>query len=103
MSSISGTQYEADLPADAGGNAAGQERSQQQENALLKRARNGDRSAYGQIVELLQDRLFNAMLRMVGDPEEARELTQEGFSAGWKNWMASAAIRRPILGCFASP
>jgi RNA polymerase sigma-70 factor (ECF subfamily) len=46
----------------------------------LRKARDGDRSAFGQIVEWYQDRLYNAVLRMVGDPEDARELTQEAFT-----------------------
>jgi len=50
--------------------------------ALLRKARGGDRLAYGQIVELFQDRLYNAVLRMVGDREEAAELTQEAFTRG---------------------
>lgn len=50
--------------------------------ALLQRAQQGDRGAYGQIVVLYQDRLFNAMVRLVGDREEARELTQEAFTRG---------------------
>ncbi|MGA2582847.1 MAG: sigma-70 family RNA polymerase sigma factor [Tepidisphaeraceae bacterium] len=50
--------------------------------ALLAKARKGDRTAFGQIVVLYQDRLFNALLRLVGDPEEARELTQETFTRG---------------------
>ena len=50
--------------------------------ALLQKAQRGDRGAYGQIVVLYQDRLFNAMLRLVGDREEARELTQEAFTRG---------------------
>ena len=50
--------------------------------ALLQRAQKGDRGAYGQIVLLYQDRLFNAVLRLVGDREEARELTQEAFTRG---------------------
>jgi len=50
--------------------------------ALIKKARSGDRTAYGQIVQLYQDRLFNGLLRMVGDPEEARELMQETFARG---------------------
>jgi RNA polymerase sigma-70 factor, ECF subfamily len=50
--------------------------------ALLQRAQAGDRGAYGQIVLLYQDRLFNAVLRLVGDFEEARELTQEAFTRG---------------------
>ena len=50
--------------------------------ALLQRAQAGDRGAYGQIVLLYQDRLYNAVLRLVGDREEARELTQEAFTRG---------------------
>jgi RNA polymerase sigma-70 factor (ECF subfamily) len=49
---------------------------------LLQKAQAGDRGAYGQIVILYQDRLYNAVLRLVGDREEARELTQEAFTRG---------------------
>ena len=49
---------------------------------LLQKAQAGDRGAYGQIVVLYQDRLYNAVLRLVGDREEARELTQEAFTRG---------------------
>lgn len=82
MSSIRGAQFEADLPADTHGQPAAPPRARLPEADLMARAGNGDRAAYGQIVELLQDRLFNAMLRMVGDPEDARELTQESFTRG---------------------
>ncbi len=47
---------------------------------LLKRSRNGDRGAFGQLVVLYQDRLFNAIVRLVGDRDEAAELTQETFT-----------------------
>ena len=50
--------------------------------ALLQKAQGGDRGAYGQLVLLYQDRLYNAVLRLVGDREEARELTQEAFMRG---------------------
>jgi RNA polymerase sigma-70 factor (ECF subfamily) len=49
---------------------------------LLKRAQRGDRAAYGQLVVLYQDRVYNAILRMVGDRDEAAELTQEAFTRG---------------------
>jgi len=75
MSSLSGAQYGADLPADSAADA-------RQESDLLRKARTGDRFAYGQIVRLYQDRIYNAMLRMVGDRDEARELTQETFTRG---------------------
>ena len=47
---------------------------------LLKRARTGDRGAFGQLVVLYQDRMFNAIVRLVGDRDEAAELTQETFT-----------------------
>lgn len=47
-----------------------------------RQARSGDRAAYGLLVVAYQDRIYNAMLRMVGDREEARELTQEAFTRG---------------------
>jgi RNA polymerase sigma-70 factor (ECF subfamily) len=47
---------------------------------LLRRSVEGDRTAFGQLVVLYQDRIYNAVLRMVGDREEASELTQEAFA-----------------------
>ena len=37
---------------------------------------------YAQIVVAYQDRLYNAVLRIVGDNDEAGELTQEAFTRG---------------------
>lgn len=76
MSSLSGTQFEAPEPSDPFNLAA------RRECDLLRRAQNGDRAAYGQLVVIYQDRLYNALLRVVGDVEEARELTQEAFTRG---------------------
>lgn len=75
MSSLSG-HFEADVPVDASQDAASAE------GDLLRKAQTGDRFAYGQIVRLYQDRLYNAILRLVGDPDEAIELTQETFTRG---------------------
>jgi RNA polymerase sigma-70 factor (ECF subfamily) len=72
MSSLSGAQFEAEFAATGGEAGA----------TLLRLARDGDRAAYGRLVVLYQDRLFNALLRMVGETEEARELTQETFTRG---------------------
>lgn len=52
---------------------------------LLKRAQRGDRAAYGQLVVLYQDRVYNAVLRMIGDRDEAAELAQEAFTRGLSN------------------
>jgi len=78
MSSLSGAQSEAQLPAAT-------ERHERTEAESLRRAQKGDRAAYGQIVLAYQDRLYNAVLRLVGDREEARELTQEAFTRGLVN------------------
>lgn len=78
MSSLSGAHYEADLPQQASADAAPSVAPQGAE--LFRKAQLGDRGAFGQIVLLFQDRLYNAVLRMVGDHDEARELTQETFT-----------------------
>jgi RNA polymerase sigma-70 factor, ECF subfamily len=77
MSSVSGAQFEADFPSAPSGAIGGDAGA-----ALMRRAQNGDRGAYGQMVVLYQHRLFNAIVRMVGDREEARELMQECFTRG---------------------
>jgi len=75
MSSLSGAQVHAETPLAA--DSAGL-----RELELLRKAQRGQREAYGQLVLLYQDRLYNAVLRLVGDREEARELTQEAFTRG---------------------
>jgi RNA polymerase sigma-70 factor (ECF subfamily) len=72
MSSLSDAQFEAELPDPAP--------SIGRESELLRKAQLGDRAAFGQIVILFQDRIYNAILRIVADREEARELTQETFT-----------------------
>jgi RNA polymerase sigma-70 factor, ECF subfamily len=74
MSSLSGVQHEAELPVSPA--------AQTRDRELLRQAQHGDRAAYGQLVVAYQDRLYNAVLRLVGDREEARELTQETFTRG---------------------
>src|SRR5688572_23901767 len=76
MSSLSGAQLQAETPAIVPEPAA------LRELELLRRAQRGQREAYGQLVVLYQDRLYNAVLRLIGDREEARELTQEAFTRG---------------------
>ncbi|MBV8779890.1 MAG: sigma-70 family RNA polymerase sigma factor [Phycisphaerae bacterium] len=47
---------------------------------LFRQAQQGDRGAFGQFCRLYQDRLYNAMLRMVGNPDDALELTQDALT-----------------------
>lgn len=48
----------------------------------MRQAQAGEPAGYGRLVTACQDRIYNTMLRMVGDAEEARELTQETFTRG---------------------
>lgn len=84
MSSLSQAHEEADGlgPIASDATASASPRNMRPDVALLLKAQKGDRGAYGQIILLYQDRLFNAVLRLVGDREEARELTQEAFTRG---------------------
>jgi RNA polymerase sigma-70 factor (ECF subfamily) len=84
MSSLSQANEEAEglRPPQAAQSGEAVPRSVRPDVALLQKAQQGDRGAYGQIILLYQDRLYNAVLRMVGDREEARELTQEAFTRG---------------------
>jgi RNA polymerase sigma-70 factor (ECF subfamily) len=89
MSSLSGIHDDAaDLADDGAPNSATADQASQAAQAnrpdvvMLKRAQAGDRAAYGQLVLLYQDRLFNAVLRLCGDRDEAAELTQEAFTRG---------------------
>ena len=53
-----------------------------QARAAFEQARAGQRSAYGTVVRLYQHRLFNAVFRMVGNRDDAAEVTQEAFTRG---------------------
>jgi RNA polymerase sigma-70 factor (ECF subfamily) len=81
MSSLSGTKVGPEPRQDAVANVPAPQ-ALRPDVALLRKAQAGDRSAYGQVVVLYQDRLFSAVLRMVGDRDEALELTQEAFTRG---------------------
>jgi RNA polymerase sigma-70 factor (ECF subfamily) len=81
MSSVSGAHYdETDLPRQPAGDHS--TAAALSELELMKKSQLGDRGAYGKLVLLYQHRLFNAICRMVGDRDEARDLAQETFTRG---------------------
>ncbi len=53
--------------------------SREEERALLERCRAGDREAYEPIVRATERRLYGYLHQLTGDPEEARDLTQDTF------------------------
>ena len=82
MSSLSGVHPEdrGTPPTVPNAAAAAGESTNAQDADLFRRAQSGDRGAFAQIVQIYQDRIYNAVLRMVGDHEEARDLAQETFT-----------------------
>jgi len=50
---------------------------------LIEAAREGDKAAYGRLVERYQDRLYNSLVRVVGSVEDARDIAQDAFVQAW--------------------
>ena len=49
------------------------------EEDLIQATLAGDTDAYGQLVDRFKDRLFNAMLNVVGNYDEAEDVVQDSF------------------------
>ncbi len=49
------------------------------ENALIRRAQGGDRTAFDALVRLYDQQVLRLVLKVVQSPEEARDLYQEAF------------------------
>jgi len=52
---------------------------------LLARCRRGERAAFGLLVRKYQDRVFNSILRMCANRDDAEELCQETFVKALRN------------------
>lgn len=48
-------------------------------DALIRLARSGDSGAYGELVERYRERIYNAVYRITGHHEDAKDLTQDAF------------------------
>ena len=51
---------------------------------LVQASQRGDQDAFAALMQRHQRRVFNMILRMLQDYEEANEITQEAFLAAWK-------------------
>ena len=59
-------------------------RARNDEHAWIRRAREGDREAFGVLVKLHQDRVFNLAFRLTGREDAAWDLSQEAFLRAWE-------------------
>lgn len=62
------------------------------EAGLVQRCLEGDSEAFRPLVERYQDVLFRVALRMLGDPEDARDCAQNAFMKAYTN-LASYNVR----------
>jgi RNA polymerase sigma-70 factor (ECF subfamily) len=60
------------------------EPSEQDDAQLVKASQHGDQEAFAFLVQRHQRLVFNMVLRMLQDYEEASEITQEAFLAAWR-------------------
>jgi RNA polymerase sigma-70 factor (ECF subfamily) len=56
----------------------------EQEQALVQHCRRGDREAFARLMRLYQRQIFNYTYRMLGNAEEAEDLTQDIFVAAFR-------------------
>lgn len=54
------------------------------EDTLIQQSKEGDPDAFNQLVERYQGQVYNVSLRMLGNPQDAEDLTQETFVLAWK-------------------
>ena len=53
------------------------------DNDLVRQAQNGDRQAFGVLVQRHQARVFQFVRRLQGDADEALDITQDSFIKAW--------------------
>jgi RNA polymerase sigma-70 factor (ECF subfamily) len=51
---------------------------------LLRRCRRGDPEGFAELVRRYEDRLYNVCLRVLGDPQDASDATQEAFLSAFR-------------------
>lgn len=64
------------------------ELSEQDDAQLVKASQRGDQDAFAILVKRHQRRVFNMVLRMLQDYEDADEITQEAFLAAWQGLLS---------------
>ena len=71
-------------------------RGQEPESTLLRRARDGDREAFAALVHRYRGEALQVALGVVGNAEDARDLTQEAFLRALAN-MHRFELERPFF------
>lgn len=56
-----------------------------EENQILSRCKNGDKTAFRWVVQTYQQRVFSLTLKMLADEEEAKDTVQDTFIRVWQH------------------
>jgi len=87
--------------------AQGQQPVADDERALVARSQRGDVRAFNVLVERHQAGAYALALRMLGDPDQAADVTQDAFFSAWRaigtfhgNTFRSWLLRIVSNGCF---
>lgn len=54
------------------------------ERQVIQRVLDGDQEAFAELVTAYEKQVYNLCLRMCGNPEDARDLSQEAFVKAWR-------------------
>jgi len=54
------------------------------EEELIWQSKNGDLDSFNQLIERYQGQVYNLALRMLGNHQDAEDITQEAFILAWK-------------------
>lgn len=95
-------------PGAAGGEA-GRSAVQQRLNGLVQRCTRGDEAAFAELHDLTCDRVHGVVLRVLRDPSQSEEVTQEVYLEAWRTasrhdpergsvtaWLVTMAHRRAV-------
>jgi len=59
--------------------------SQAEIERFVERAKRGDQQAFGRLVDEYKDKIYSYVSRMLGDPYEAEDVTQEAFVRAYRS------------------
>jgi len=76
-----------------------EELAAERERALLEAAQGGERAAFGGIVQIYMQRAYYAALRLVGNHEDAQDVSQEAFVRAYRH-LADFDVDRPFYPWF---
>jgi len=70
---------------------------------LVARAQDGDLPAFEELVKKYQREIYGLACRMVSDPEEAKDLSQQAFMQAFIYIRTFARMPNSVPGCSGSP